>query len=416
MRTAGGDGGTGTGGASRLVPDASGGGSDEAGSRQAAAVRAPGTKAGGATRTGGATSRKDTLSPRFLTVHGHRRAYLRAGRGSPVLLIHGIGDSSATWLPVLPGLARRHTVIAPDLLGHGLSDKPRADYSVGGFACGMRDLLTVLGIERATVVGHSLGGGVAMQFAYQFPERCERLVLVGTGGVGPQVSPLLRLAASPGGEALLSLLRLPAARLAGHGVISALGLLGTDLGRDSDEVARVFGGLATGQSRAAFLRTLRSAVDARGQAITMLDRCYLAQGMPTLIMWGGRDAVIPVEHARIAHEAMPGSRLEIFPDAGHFPHHTDPDRFQAVLADFFATTRPGSHTVREWRALLRSRALPPEAPAEDASRPVSASRSRHGDSEGQAGRVGPAGRPERAADGDREAGRSDPAGRLFKAG
>jgi len=324
-------------------------------------VVAMGTQDGGP-RPADRARRADRFSPRFVTVHGHRRAYLRAGRGSPVLLVHGIGDSSASWLPVLPGLARRHTVIAPDLLGHGHSDKPRGDYSIGGFACGMRDLLTVLGIERVTVVGHSLGGGVAMQFAYQFPERCERLVLVGTGGVGPQVSPLLRLAAAPGGEALLALVGLWPARLAGLGAIGALRLLGTGLGRDSGEVSRVLDGLATSGARAAFLRTLRSAVDARGQAITMLDRCYLAQGMPTLIIWGARDAVIPVEHARIAHEAMPGSRLEIFPEAGHFPHHADPERFEAVLADFFATTRPASHTTRKWRSLLRSRNLPADEP------------------------------------------------------
>jgi pimeloyl-ACP methyl ester carboxylesterase len=330
--------------------------------RRVVAMRAPGEDEPAA-----AGAQTEPIAPRFVTVHGYRRAYLRAGRGSPVLLIHGIGDSSASWLPVLPGLARRHLVIAPDLLGHGLSDKPRGDYSLGGFACGMRDLLTVLGVERATVVGHSLGGGVAMQFAYQFPERCERLVLVGTGGVGPQVSPLLRLAAAPGtGEALLGLLRLPPARLASSAAVSAFGLLGGDLGRDAAEMRRVLGGLAATQARSAFLRTLRSAVDGRGQAITMLDRCYLAQGMPTMIIWGAHDAVIPIEHARIAHEAMPGSRLEVFPDAGHFPHHSDPERFEALLADFFATTRPSSHTARKWRSLLRSRALPPDEPAADA--------------------------------------------------
>ena len=304
---------------------------------------------------------------RFVTVHGYRRSYLRAGRGSPLLLVHGIGDSSATWAPVLSTLARQHTVIAPDLLGHGQSDKPRGDYSVAGFANGMRDLLSVLGIERATVVGHSLGGGVAMQFAYQFPERCERLVLVGTGGVGQEVLPLLRLAAAPGGEALVSLLRLPAARMTGNAVISALRLLHTDLGRDAGEVTRVFDALRSPGAPAAFLRTLRSAVDARGQAITMLDRCYLARGMPTLIIWGAHDGVIPVEHARIAHEAMPGSWLEIFPEAGHFPHHNDPERFTALVEEFLGQTAPASHSARAWRALLRAH---PPAPEERPAAPV----------------------------------------------
>src|ERR671921_2822139 len=121
----------------------------------------------------------------YATIHGHRRAFVRAGRGPAVLLLHGLGCDHTTWEPVIDALARRYTVIAPDLLGHGLSDKPRADYSVGGYANGMRDLLTVLGIDTATVVGHSFGGGVAMQFGYQYPERTERLRLVGPRGPRP---------------------------------------------------------------------------------------------------------------------------------------------------------------------------------------------------------------------------------------
>ena len=146
---------------------------------------------------------------RYVTVHGYRRAYIQAGSGPALLLIHGIGDSSDTWRPVVDQLAAHYTVIAPDLLGHGRSEKPRADYTIAGFANGMRDLLTMLEVERVTVVGHSLGGGVAAQFAYQFPERCERLVLVGSGGIGRTVSPLLRLAAVPGAETLMPLLGLP---------------------------------------------------------------------------------------------------------------------------------------------------------------------------------------------------------------
>ncbi|CAJ64645.1 Putative hydrolase [Frankia alni ACN14a] len=299
------------------------------------------------------------LTSRFVTVHGYRRCYLRAGRGPVLLLIHGIGDNARTWAPIIGELARRHTVIAPDLLGHGESDKPRGDYSVAGYACGMRDLLTVLGIERATVVGHSLGGGVAMQFAYQFPERCERLVLVATGGVGPDLHPALRAAALPGAGAVISLMGVPPVRLVGWAGLRALRLLHTALGRDAEDILHVCDSLGVPTARAAFLRTLRSVVDAHGQAITMLDRCYLAAGMPSLIVWGDRDAVIPVEHARIAHAAMPGSRLEIFPGAGHFPHHSDPARFRRVLEDFLATTRPASHSPRQWRTMLREHGREP---------------------------------------------------------
>ncbi|MFN2497351.1 MAG: alpha/beta fold hydrolase [Pseudonocardiaceae bacterium] len=276
------------------------------------------------------------------------------GEGPPLLLIHGIGDSSDTWREVIPALARRHLVIAPDLLGHGASDKPRADYSVAAYANGMRDLLGILDVERVTLVGHSLGGGVAMQFAYQFPERTERLVLVATGGLGREVNRLLVLASLPGADWVLSLLRLPGVRLPAALVASLLRQLGTGLGLDADDLMRLFDSLPEPTARQAFLRTLRAVVDHRGQVVTMLDRCYLTRGMPTLLMWGTRDAVLPLHHAWTAHQAMPGSRLEVFEGAGHFPFHADPARFVSVLEAFIASSAPADWSMEEWRTLLRS--------------------------------------------------------------
>ncbi|HVW30168.1 MAG TPA: alpha/beta hydrolase [Polyangiaceae bacterium] len=304
----------------------------------------------------------------YRIVHGYRRAFVHVGQGTPLLLIHGIGDSSDTWRHVIPELARDHRVVAPDLLGHGRSDKPRADYSVAAYANAMRDLLSVLDIERVTVVGHSLGGGVAMQFAYQYPERCERLVLVATGGVSHEVHPALRLAATPMADLFLPLIRLAPVRLAGVGSVRLMEILRTDLGRDAEHLLRMFESLPDATARRAFVRTIRAVVDWRGQAITMLDRCYLTRGMPTLLMWGAHDAVIPMHHGEIAHKAMPGSRLETFPDAGHFPHYAEPARFAAVLRDFVATTAPASYTVEQWRALLR-RGRPSTLPAPDAAEP-----------------------------------------------
>lgn len=289
----------------------------------------------------------------YRQIHGKRRAFVKVGQGPALLLIHGIGDQSDTWRDVIPSLARDHTVIAPDLLGHGRSDKPRADYTVAGYANAMRDLLSVLEIESATVVGHSLGGGVAMQFAYQYPERCQRLVLVATGGISRAVTPILRWASAPTAELLLPLLRLRATRVLLGSALRLLRRLDTDLGNDADDLQRVFDALPDSQARRAFVRTLRSVVDWRGQVITMLDRCYLTAGMPTMLMWGTRDPVVPYAHAAVAHAAMPGSRLEIFDGAGHFPHHNDPARFLALLRDFLATTEPASHSVGEWRDLLR---------------------------------------------------------------
>jgi pimeloyl-ACP methyl ester carboxylesterase len=286
-------------------------------------------------------------------VHGYRRVYRIAGSGPPLLLIHGIGDSSATWRTVLPALARKHLVIAPDLLGHGRSAKPRADYSVAAYANGMRDLLGVLGIDRVTLVGHSLGGGVAMQFAYQFPERTERMVLVASGGAGRGVSPLLRAATVPGASIALAGTQLPGARLAIGAVVGLLSRLDRGLGLDARDLRRVVEALPDARARAAFIRTLRAVVDWRGQVVTMLDRCYLARGMPTMLIWGSRDSILPVGHAYQARAAMPGSRLEIFDGAGHFPFRTDPLRFVSLLEQFCATTTPAEWGVDDWRQLLR---------------------------------------------------------------
>jgi len=287
---------------------------------------------------------------RYQVIHGYRRAYRMVGSGPALLLVHGISDHSGTWQHLLPSLARRYTVIAPDLLGHGGSDKPRADYAAGAYACGLRDLLGVLDIDRVTVIGHSLGGGVAMQFAYQFPERCARLVLVSSGGIGRGVHPLLRIASTPGAELALPFVTAGPVR----SVLSRLlPLLKLDLGPDVSYAVERYAALRDPAARTAFLRTLRSVVDVRGQVVTMLDRCYLTRGIPTLLVWGAADRIVPAGHAHKAHEAMPGSRLEIFEGAGHFPHQNDPERFLALLDDFIESTIPAEHDPSHWRTLLR---------------------------------------------------------------
>ena len=292
----------------------------------------------------------------FRTIHGYKRAYRIAGSGPAILLIHGIGDNSTTWNTVQAKLAQRFTVIAPDLLGHGLSDKPRADYSVAAYANGMRDLLSVLEIERVTLVGHSLGGGVAMQFAYQFPQYVDRLILVSAGGVTKDVNVALRLASLPMGSEALALLRLPlvlpAVQIAGRVVGRALGT--NALGNDLSNVLRILDDLPEPTASAAFSRTLRAVVDWRGQIVTMLDRCYLTEAIPVQIIWGTKDVVVPVRHALMAHAAMPGSRLEIFEGSGHFPFHDDPARFIEVVERFIDTTEPAEYDQAKLRGLLRT--------------------------------------------------------------
>lgn len=272
-----------------------------------------------------------------------------------ILLIHGMAGSSATWRSVMPALAERFTVIAPDLVGHGDSEKPRADYSLGAFASGVRDLLLALGHERATVVGQSLGGGVAMQFAYQFPERCDRLVLVASGGLGDEVNLLLRLLTLPGSELVLPLACNNRFHDAGVTVAGWLAKVGLKTSPHLREIWESYGSLADAETRTAFVHTLRSVVDVAGQRVSAADRLYLASEVPTLIIWGDHDHIIPVDQGRATHEAIPGSRLEIFEGAGHFAHCERPDRFAAVLIDFIDTTTPSTKSASEWRDQLLAR-------------------------------------------------------------
>jgi len=288
-----------------------------------------------------------------ILLHGHRVFYRSAGSGPVLVLVHGITSTSATWANVLPSLAERFTVIAPDLLGHGESAKPRGDYSLGAYASGIRDLLLALGHERATFVGHSLGGGVAMQLAYQFPEHCERLVLVDSGGLGREITPLLRAASLPGAELVLPLLADERLMGAGRAVGRMLGRVGLRVHTDVGEVLRGHASLADGEARAAFLHTLRTIVDPLGQRGDASDRLYLAEAIPFLLVWGERDPIIPAAHAHATHELVPGSRLEIFPGAGHFPHLDDPLRFVRVLLDFIDTSEPAQVDADRLGKLLR---------------------------------------------------------------
>jgi pimeloyl-ACP methyl ester carboxylesterase len=288
-----------------------------------------------------------------VALHGHRVFYRSAGSGPVLVLVHGITSTSATWANVLPYLAERFTVIAPDLMGHGESAKPRGDYSLGAYASGIRDLLAALGHDRATFVGHSLGGGVAMQLAYQFPEHCERLVLVSSGGLGRDVTPLLRAASLPGSELVLPFLVNERVVGAGRGFGRLLGRVGLRVHTDVGEVLRGHASLSNGDARAAFLHTLRTLIDFRGQRIDARDRLYLAEAIPFLVVWGARDPIIPVKHAHEVHELVPASRLEIFPGAGHFPHLDDPLRFVRLLVDFIESTEPAQVDAGRLRELLR---------------------------------------------------------------
>ena len=289
-----------------------------------------------------------------VTLHGHDVSYRAGGSGPVLLLVHGMAGSSATWRYVLPALTEHFTVIAPDLPGHGDSAKPRGDYSLGAFANTLRDLLVCLGHDRATLVGQSLGGGVAMQFGYQFPERCERLVLVSSGGLGQDLNVLLRALTLPGAEFVLPIACTNLVHDAGVTVAGWLRKIGLRTSPHVAEVWESYGSLADAEARTAFLHTLRSVIDQSGQRVSATERLYLASHVPTLIMWGDHDRIIPVHQAYAAHEAIPASRLEIFEGAGHFPHCEEPQRFVDVLMDFMSSTAPATTTTSQWQALLQA--------------------------------------------------------------
>ncbi|HEV3354967.1 MAG TPA: alpha/beta fold hydrolase [Acidimicrobiales bacterium] len=291
-------------------------------------------------------------SLRRIDLHGHHVGYRMAGQGPAVVLVHGLALSSTTWRYVMPKLAERFTVVAPDLLGHGQSGKPRGDYSLGAYASGIRDLLVALDVERATFVGHSLGGGIAMQLAYQFPERCERLVLVASGGLGKEVNALLRAVTLPGAEYVLPVILTPWLRLRAEIVGGWLGKLGWRPGPTLDEVWRSYTNLTDRAGQQAFVHTVRSVIDVSGQRVSARDRLYLANNVPTLIVWGEDDGVIPVEHAFSTHEAIPGSRLEVLPHAGHFLPFEQSEWFTRVLLDFLDTTEPADVHDRDFRQAL----------------------------------------------------------------
>ena len=289
------------------------------------------------------------MKPRVLNLDGDRVAYRVAGKGPVLLFVHGLAGNSLTWRYVMPTLADRFTVLAPDLLGQGQSDKPPGEYSLGAHANMLRDLMDTLGHKQATVIGQSLGGGVAMQFAYQFPERCERLVLVDSGGLGREVTFYLRMLTVPGFETVFPLFCTPRLRDAGTLVATWLGRAGVSSTPAREEIWRSYASLADAENRRAFFRSLRDVIDFKGQAVSALGRLYRAVRLPTLIVWGAEDPFIPVGHAVAAHKAIPGSRLEIFEGIGHYPHCEAPERFVALLLDFIASTKPARLPARSAR-------------------------------------------------------------------
>jgi pimeloyl-ACP methyl ester carboxylesterase len=276
-----------------------------------------------------------------------------AGRGPLLVLVHGIAGSSATWQPIAGMLSANFTVLAPDLPGHGGTEAPAGDYTLAGAADMVRDLLILLGRRRATFVGHSLGGGVVMQLSYQFPEIVERLVLESSGGLGAEVSPLLRALSLPGAEYVMPLGYTTQWLRFSEGVWSRLGSLGLKAPPGAREMWQSYLDLADPGARRSFLATLRGVVGPSGQRVSARDRLYLASQVPTLIVWGEGDRVIPASHGREAAAQLPGSQLVMLSGVGHFPHAERPSVVAGAIKRFVAETEPAHLRRDEVRKLLQ---------------------------------------------------------------
>ena len=281
----------------------------------------------------------ERFTPCTVTLHGHELSYLDSGKGPVVLFIHGILGSHRNWAHLIDRMDDNHRVIVPDLFGHGHSAKPMGDYSLGAHAATMRDLLDSLGIDRVTLVGHSLGGGIAMEFYYLFPERVERLVLVGSGGLGREVNRVLRSATLPGAEWVLPVIASGWVRGGVETAGKVLSKVGWKPGSDISVIWQGFTSLDDGETRRAFLATTRAVIDPGGQSVSAHDYLPESLPIPTLIVWGTRDRMIPAWHAVRAQQSIPHCRVELFEGAGHFPHLDEPDRFADLLREFIATTR-----------------------------------------------------------------------------
>jgi pimeloyl-ACP methyl ester carboxylesterase len=277
---------------------------------------------------------------RFLTLNRNRVAYRDEGVGrETLLLIHGIAGSSLSWEPVMPYLTTSYRVLAPDLLGHGASDKPRGDYSLGAFAVWLRDFLDMLDIAAVTLVGHSLGGGIALQFVHQHRPYCRRLVLINSGGLGTDVGVLLRILSAPGAELLLPIMGSQSVARLAKQLQGPFTRHRVDPSTTGDP-GRNASAWSSPEARQAFLRTLRSVVSPRGQVVSALNVLPSAAELPTLFIAGAQDRMIPAAHARAAHATASGSRLHIIDGAGHEPQVECPDLVAAVILEFVGSHHP----------------------------------------------------------------------------
>lgn len=298
--------------------------------------KAPRTKKSRTQRTRAPRRGAPESTATFANLHDRRIAYTEhRGTGPVYLLVHGIGGCQSDWRVAVERLVSTgQHVITVDLPGHGASVKDRGDYSLGAMASVLRDLLDHLGHEQAVLVGHSLGGGVALQFTYQFPDRCSGLILVCSGGLGTETPTWLRAATLPGSRVVFAAIGSERTTNSLLWTCRQLARVGIEPQMLNPQMVEKLSEFADPDAREAFLATLRSVVDVSGQRVTALGKLAALEDLPVLLIWGARDPVIPLHHGERAAEIIPNSELVVFPRIGHEPHVEDPDRFAQLLRDF----------------------------------------------------------------------------------
>lgn len=306
---------------------------------------------------------KSVIQEREINLHGHVMAYRHGGTGPQMVLLHGIASNNRTWDPVIEQLAATHEVIAPDLIGHGRSAKPMADYSIGGYAAAVRDLLLALEVERFTLVGHSLGGGIALQLLHMAPELVGRIVLVDSGGLGRGLGMPLRAASLPGAPLFIRTVTSPASQVAVRRVGWLLKRAGVKLPTDVTEGLAGFASLQDAGAREAFLNTVHASTSLGGQRVSAVDKLYLMDGCPSLTIWGDKDSIIPVKHAYEVMELVPEMVLAIVAGAGHFPHVDAPEHFIKLIRDFEESTPLSEITLETLGETMRDAVPDPEPDA-----------------------------------------------------
>lgn len=269
---------------------------------------------------------------RQLRISNLRVHYLSSGRGPPTVLIHGLGGSCRDWLLNIRALSNHFLVLAPDLVGFGRSDKPRSfpsDPVTSFFPSLLNHFSTRLGLGSVNIVGHSMGGLVALQFALQFPRMVNKLVLVDSAGLGKEVPTLLRL---------LSIPALPASLLSPPKTLLKMVLSDTFHNEEIDideSIEEVYNYLRSEGAKESFLAVTRSIVGLRGQKIVLSDQLKDITAK-TLIIWGDQDKSLPVSHAHRAHRLIIDSELHILPQCGHCPQIEKPNEFNTLVTPFLS--------------------------------------------------------------------------------